>query len=323
VEVKGNGRQDFSAGRIVEAVRAHVGGVPAGARVRACRTGKFNSTFFVERDEEEDLVIRIAPPDGTGVLFYERKMMAQEPELHRLLLERTTIPVPRILAYDTTRRVLDRDFLIMERMPGTALTEAALPARDGVSGVFRQVGSYLAQAHAITTDAYGYLGAHRCMAPQRTWWEAFRVMWGKLIDDTVRCGGYDARESTQLRAMLDRYRPAFDRAVPSSLLHMDIWHQNILVDESGKVTAILDWDRALWGDPEIEFAVLDYCGVSVPEFWEGYGRERQRTPEAAIRNRFYLLYEVQKYILISICRRKSRAQAERYREMVFSLARSL
>ena len=126
-----------------------------------------------------------------------------------------------------------------------------------------------------------------------------------------------------MRAMPDRYRSAFDREVPSSLLHMDIWHQNILVDGSGRVTAILDWDRALWGDPEIEFAVLDYCGVSVPEFWVGYGRERPRTPEAAIRNRFYLLYEVQKYILIRICRRESRAQAERYREMVFSMAKGL
>jgi len=318
-----DGCQGFCSGRIVEAIRAHVADVSVGARVKGCRTGKFNSTFFVERDDGEDLVVRIAPPEGRGVLFYERNMMAQEPELHRLLLERTAIPVPRILAYDTSRMVLDRDFLIMERMPGMALTEAVLPEGEGVSGVFRQVGSYLAQAHAMKADAYGYLGAHRCMEPQRTWWRAFRMMWGKLIDDTVRCGGYDACEGERLRAMPDRYRPAFDREVPSSLLHMDIWHQNILVDGSGRVTAILDWDRALWGDPEIEFAVLDYCGVSVPEFWVGYGRERPRTPEAAIRNRFYLLYEVQKYILISICRRESRAQAERYREMVFGMAKEL
>ncbi|OUL36382.1 hypothetical protein BV372_08175 [Nostoc sp. T09] len=58
------------------------------------------------------------------------------------------------------------------------------------------------------------------------------------------------------------------------MLHMDVWFQNILVDSAGNVTGLVDFDRALWGDPEIEFAVLDYCGISEPAFWRGYGRER-------------------------------------------------
>ena len=126
-----------------------------------------------------------------------------------------------------------------------------------------------------------------------------------------------------MRRLLDRFQALFDRDVPASLLHMDIWHQNILVDRRGHVTGVVDWDRALWGDPEIEFAVLDYCGVSVPAFWEGYGRPRDESAAAAVRNRFYLLYEVQKYILISLLRRQSRAQAEQYRRHVFALAAEL
>jgi len=57
--------------------------------------------------------------------------------------------------------------------------------------------------------------------------------------------------------------------VPASLLHLDAWAQNILVDEAGNVTGLVDLDRALWGDPGIEFAVLDYCGISEPVFWRG------------------------------------------------------
>ena len=303
-------------------VRSHIADIPPDARVVPCRTGKFNTTFFIERDNGDDLVIRIAPPVGTDTLFYERRMMAQEPGLHRRILAETATPVPRIFAYDTTHEIIERDFLIMERMPGKPLTEAA-PGSGDVKSVFRQVGAYLAQVHAIHARQYGYLGEHHCMEPQSDWRRAFGVMWNKLIDDTVGCGGYSARDADHMRGMLDRHEAVFDRKIPASLLHMDIWHQNVLVDSHAAVTGIIDWDRALWGDPEIEFAVLDYCGVSVPEFWQGYGRNRDQSPEAAIRNRFYLLYEVQKYILISICRRKSPSQAAQYRQTAFQLAGDL
>jgi fructosamine-3-kinase len=104
---------------------------------------------------------------------------------------------------------------------------------------------------------------------------------------------------------------------------MDIWHQNILVDERGTVTGIVDWDRALWGDPEIEFAVLDYCGISEPAFWEGYGQPRDWSPEAQVRQVFYLLYELQKYIVIRHGRSHDPASARQYKKQVWDIIQRL
>ena len=84
-----------------------------------------------------------------------------------------------------------------------------------------------------------------------------------------------------------------------------------------------DWDRALWGDPEIEFAFLDYCGISEPPFWEGYGAVRNRSPEAEIRRLFYLLYEVQKYIVIRRVRGNDPVRADAYRRQCLRLADQL
>jgi fructosamine-3-kinase len=106
-------------------------------------------------------------------------------------------------------------------------------------------------------------------------------------------------------------------------LHMDVWSQNILIDESGNVTGLVDFDRALWGDVEIEFAVLDYCGISEPAFWEGYGAQRDASPAAMVRRQFYLLYEVQKYIIIHLWRRDDPAGAQRYKEHSLRLAAPL
>jgi fructosamine-3-kinase len=249
-------------------------------------------------------------------------MMAQEPQLHALLRAETSVPVAEILAFDDSRTLVDRDYLLMERLPGTSLSEAEL-SKSRVDDVLEQVGVYLAQMHALVADRYGYLGNHRPMQPQPDWPGAFAVMWNKLLDDVVACGGYTTEEADAMRRLLDVYRPHFEHEVPASLLHMDVWSQNILVNRAGRVTGLVDLDRALWGDPEIEYAVLDYCGISEPAFWRGYGRDRDTSFPAQIRARFYLLYEVQKYIVIRIWRRNDPDQALQYKRQSFELARPL
>jgi fructosamine-3-kinase len=189
--------------------------------------------------------------------------------------------------------------------------------------ILRQVGVCLQQAHRLTGDVYGYVGDHRPMAPQSDWASAFTIMWHKLLADIERCGGYSHDEAERMRRLLDRHLKVFDRPVPASLLHMDVWAENILADDEGRLLGLIDWDRALWGDPEIEFAVLDYCGISEPAFREGYGAERERSPEAEVRRILYLLYEVQKYIVIRRVRNNDPARADAYRQQSLRLARSL
>jgi len=299
---------------------AHFPGQGAPTEILRPRTGKFNETVFFSLGGQ-DLVLRLAPSAAAGFLFYERGMMAQEPEIHARVRAETSVPVPRILVHDDTRTLAPEPFLILERLPGVPLTAAGGADTDAV---FRQVGQFLGELHrTLTAASYGYLGAHRPMEPASTWGEAFAVMWHKLIDDIVACGGYDAGQAERMRRMFARDRAVFDRPVRASLLHMDVWHQNILVDARGNVSGLVDWDRALWGDPEIEFAVLDYCGVSVPSFWDGYGAERDTAPEANLRGVYYYLYELQKYIVIRTLRGRDPLHAQNYVLQAQRLARQL
>jgi fructosamine-3-kinase len=295
------------------------------ARLVPIGTGKHNRSYWVEAAAGDRWVLRVAPADHTGLLFYERRMMRQEPDLHRLIRARTTIPVAEIIVADFTRARLDRDWLLLSALPGRPMSQAGLnPTSTG--HVLASVGHHLRQLHALlATDclgqrAYGYLGAHQPMLPQPTWEAAFGLMWNRLLDDVVACGCYTPEQADTLRAAYERHRHHFGRPVEPHLLHMDIWAENILVDEHGQVSGLVDFDRALWGDPEIEFAVLDYCGISQPPFWAGYGRERDVSPAAQIRQRFYLLYELQKYMPIAVWRRHDPAGAQGYRAQALALA---
>jgi len=309
-------------------VLAHIETDPASVRLTPITTGKHNRSYWVACDAGR-FVLRIAPPDDAGFLFYERLMMRQEPALHALIRAETAIPVADVVAHDFSRARIDCDYLLMTALPGTPLSDAYMLGRAQRQRALRQVGTHLRALHTLTTGAhlgqrlYGYLGAHRPMPPQPTWAEAFHVMWNMLLDDVVACGMYPEAEAQVFRDLLDAYREVFAREVASRLLHMDVWEQNILVDAEGNVTGLVDFDRALWGDVEIEFAVLDYCGISEPAFWEGYGLPRDTSPAAQIRRQFYLLYEVQKYMPIRVWRRNNPADALRYKAYSFSLADAL
>ena len=276
--------------------------------------GRFNEAFFITGQGIE-WVIRIAPPVDTAFVFYERDMMRQEPGIHARLLAHTAVPVPMIIAYDDSREQIDRDFIVMERLPGDPLPDVSVE-EDVVLG---QVGEYLAQTHALTSDTYGYIGEHHPMEPQSCWVDAFHVMWNRQIDEIFDCGQYNEAESTQLRRLLDKHIRLFDRDVTSSLLHMDCAGDNILVDTDSRVTGLIDWERSLSGDPEIEFALLDSWGIAKPAFWEGYGSAPNRSAYARIRQAFYLLYNFQKHIIIQHGRNNSPIGARKVKQQVFEM----
>jgi len=307
----------FSQETLTACIRTHLTDSSTTPAFFPIPTGKFNTSYFVRLDGQE-YVLRIAPPRDAVFVFYERDMMRQEPAIHDIILRKTTVPVAKILAFDDSQTALPRDFLLMERLPGEPMSSSFAVNQNKV---LRQVGEVLAQIHQLTAAQYGYLGEHAPMQPQPTWNDAFFIMWRKMLDDVTAVGYYSAEERDWLLKQLDTYAGVFERQVAASLLHMDIWGQNILVDDAGSLSGLVDWDRALWGDPEIEFAVLDYCGISEPAFWEGYGQQRDHSNAAQIRSLFYLLYEMQKYIVICHGRNNDPASARQYKQQVLQLVR--
>jgi aminoglycoside phosphotransferase (APT) family kinase protein len=274
-------------------------------QVRPFGAGKFSETFQVAGGGG-DYVLRVAPPDDLLQLFYERRMMRQEPPIHARLLAETSVPAPPIVAHDFSRRLIDRDYLLMPRLAGVPLSEASLAARARARAL-RQWGGYIAQVHSITDPAgrFGYLGEHCPMPPAESWAEAFGVMYRKELDDVVACGVYDQATADAAQGLLEENLGVFEHCRTSRLLHGDIWVTNLLVGPGGDVTGVLDFDRACWGDVEWDLAIAEYCGVTQPAFWDGYGRVIEtHEGDAAVRRMFYLLYEHQKYIVISMSRRR-------------------
>ncbi len=173
------------------------------------KTGKFNSTFLIRVGDslfhnltENKLILRIAPSDKEGFIFYEKNMMAQEPIIHEIVNDNTSIPVPEIYLYDDSREVVNRDYLLMEYIEGKALSEIDISA-DAYKKIMEKMGVYLSQLHEnCRGNNYGYLGPHNCMEPSRNWKDAFEIMWNKLIDNIEDCGVYSEIDAEMARSIL-------------------------------------------------------------------------------------------------------------------------
>ena len=260
-----------------------------GSRASPIGAGHYNDSYYIDSNKGK-FVLRIAPPDSTPKLFYEIDMMKSEVNIHRLVRKHTNVPVPEIVYHDFSRTIIDRDYLIMEYL-------------EGHSGLFdeKELGRYIRQIHAIQSEECGY--PERAAPTAKSWPDIFHTYVELIFKDCLSCEVIDRSEYERFLSIYERYADAVMEVTPS-LLHLDLWTQNILT-MNGTISAILDFDRGLYGDPELEFAVLDTYGYSTPAFFEGYGKPRPSDSNALIRQRLYIVYELIKYAFIRLARGKS------------------
>jgi len=259
------------------------------SRVSPIGAGLYNDSYTVDSDKGR-FVLRVAPPDSSPKVFYEIDMMKSEVTIHRLVREYTNVSIPEIIYHDFSREIIGRDYLIMEYL-------------EGHPGLFdeRELGRYVRQIHAIHSEKFGY--PERAAPTAKSWPDIFHAYVELIFKDCLSCGVIDPSEYNHFMSIYEKHESAVVDVSPS-LLHLDLWAQNILTID-GKISGILDFDRGLYGDPELEFAVLDTYGYSTPEFFEGYGVPRPNDGVAQIRQRLYIVYELIKYAFIRVARGKS------------------
>lgn len=180
------------------------------------------------------------------------------------LLERlrgTGIPVPKVEWFEASSEWLERPFFVMERAPGVP-TPPTFPStgdaaqRDRAARDFMEI---LARIHRLDWQSAGldFLpGLHDSADPaevQVDEWHRLYVQERRAHEPLLDLAFRRLKESL----------PATDRV---TLVHGDFRSGNYLLDDSGHITAMLDWEMAHLGDP------MEDLGWACMKFWSGGGR---------------------------------------------------
>lgn len=219
--------------------RAH--GLGDVERIERATSGVSNRCFIVN----ETRVIRFNTVD-VAVRKFENERVAYE------LLAGSDVPVPSVVALDTSRRVVPYDYIVLTRLAGMNLAESGQTLEAGrIRRLAWEAGTTLALLHALTFPAFGKL--RELESPRfHTWPSYFDDYARRYLDAAGRFGLLDDALRARLEGVLSRSHDLLARVGQGALVHSDYHYENILQDK-GRLTGILDFEWALSGDPSYDF----------------------------------------------------------------------
>ncbi|GAA1600558.1 aminoglycoside phosphotransferase family protein [Kribbella sancticallisti] len=214
--------------------------------------GTYNTVYRLGND----LILKLSPDPDAPVLSHEHDLIHTEAEFYRAALGKA--PVPEVVHSGD-------DYLLMTALPGTTMQSAGIAGAERAR-LRRELGGIVASLHEITGTGFGY--------PQKglvaTWSDAFLSMVDDVLADAERFRVELPRPAAQIwKLVLDRV-DLLDAVQSPRLIHFDLWDGNILV-EDGRITGLVDGERAFWGDPAAEFVSLSLFSTLDDDLMAGYG----------------------------------------------------
>jgi aminoglycoside phosphotransferase (APT) family kinase protein len=254
--------------------------------------GWFNVAYRIRLRDGREVVLKIAPPPGVRVMTYEHDMMTQEVAALELVHAHTSVPVPPVDYFDASGELCDAPWFFMPFIEADnfgILAEQGELSVDDAESFNEQLGAANAQLNAIPGPHFG-----RLTGPGRpTWRDAFGGMIADVVADGERLEVDLGWDYDLVRGVIEEHLPLLDDVTEPRFVEWDLWNSNTMVRD-GRIVAIIDHERAFWGDPLIE---AGFVGIDLPAFGDpsafirGYGRPALTDRERQ-RRRLYTLYLV-------------------------------
>lgn len=192
------------------------------------------------------------------------------------------VPTPEILQVGT--EPVSVPYMVSRRVEG----QFAVHHPERIS-IAREMGRLLAIIHTIPTNGYGttFDWSQNILTRNETWAAFLRDEWE--IDGRVAVlEKHDMLSTEQSRTLRNIIVDIAQWNAPPVLNHCDMRLKNVLVDDAGKITAVIDWEDAQSCPPpcwDLALALHDLSIDAKEAMVEGYGLtgEQLRTMAPALK----------------------------------------
>jgi aminoglycoside phosphotransferase (APT) family kinase protein len=223
--------------------------------VREMRGGTVNETYAIGLAAGMQVVLRVAPPAAADTYWDDVALMRRE---HHILPFFADIAawMPRVILTDFTRQVIGRDYVLQTYVEGKRWSdiEDELTEEENIA-LWRRCGEVVRWIHRTTGERFGHPPPGRAFT---TWSRAVLDRFDKILESMLTyqldvAGFSAARDAARSAASL------LDEIRTPHLLHGDLWTFNLLVADGSDrpaIAAVLDVDRAWWGDPMADWIMF-------------------------------------------------------------------
>lgn len=244
-EPTGSGVEGLDVHAFGQWIEAECPGLLPGTLEASLITGGRSNLTYIVRNAERELVVR-RPPLG-HVLATAHDMSREYKVISAL--EPTSVPVPRTYALCQDSEIIGAPFYVMELVDGIAYQRAAELIALGpqrTRTITELMVDTLARLHDVDYEQVG-------------------------LSDFGRPSGYLGRQVARWKKQLDSSRsrdlPGMDDLIDyldghlppdaePTIVHGDYRLDNLLVNSSDQITAVLDWEMSTLGDPLTDVAIL-------------------------------------------------------------------
>jgi aminoglycoside phosphotransferase (APT) family kinase protein len=206
-------------------------------------SGQSNPTYRISA-ASGDYVLRRKP---FGQLLPSAHAVDRE---YRLLsaLHPLGFPVPGPLALCVDPQVIGAIFYVMELAKGRPYANGALPDFDAAQRrrMYEQLVDTLADLHNIDPQAAG-LGD---FGKPGNYFERQVARWTRQYRDS------QTDDLPAMEKLIDYLPASLPEQSRISVVHGDYRIDNVIFDDAGKLSAVLDWELATLGDPVADFSYL-------------------------------------------------------------------
>ena len=242
----------------------------AGDAVSELKEGWFNVAYCIRLADGKEVILKIAPPIDAEVLAYEKNIMVTEVSSMRLMRENPAIPVPEIYFFDQEQDLCDSNYFFMEKLAGDNLEHVKSSlSPENQTEIELRIGAIVHEINRFTGSYFGYEGNSDLRG--KNWKDAFIKIIFSVMEDGQRKNvdygiGYD-----EIREAILKHAASLEAVTTPQLVHWDAWDSNFFVKD-GKISGIIDFERALWGDPLMEAQFRPVFGEGISNGMRGYGK---------------------------------------------------
>ena len=214
--------------------------------IKELTEGMCNVTYSIAFSDGSESILKVAAKDRSGNTSNEVNLMRAEVTAMKLVAEKCSFKVADVQYYDTSNTICDGNYFFMEKLEGDNFHFVKEKmSEEEISAIGKELGRISRELSTIQNPDFGFLGED---TRYDSLYAFVKQMLTNLISDAKKRDIDILYDGQTLLDQLEKDKGAFEEVKKASLVHWDMWEGNVFVKD-GRVSGIIDWERAMWGEP--------------------------------------------------------------------------
>lgn len=204
---------------------------------------KVNTEDIICANEGYNNKVYIIPSKNFAIKIIRKSEENAKNELHAYSLlnkKDSSIPIPKIITSDFTKKIIPHSYIVMEKLPGITLSKY-VENNSNPTAIFYQLGVLKSKINSITSQHFGSLDEAETYDLITHFEEKFNKIMLRLEKND-----FEKHFIESQRIIFNQNKDIVTQDFGPCFCHGDTTLNNILI-ENDSISGILDFEYAKWG----------------------------------------------------------------------------